>query len=121
MTAFSRTGAFVATPSPLARAANVRTRPARSDASLDAEGREMLSILGRTFFILGLGAAMVISFTGQLPLFFLPLGLFLLFGSALQWRNARPRTEARERPGLGAEKPLRARENERRMRFTDTA
>lgn len=56
-------------------------------SKLDGDTRDVLSILGRTLFVLGLGAVGVVAITGQPPLFFLPLALFLFFGSCLQWRQ----------------------------------
>jgi hypothetical protein len=53
---------------------------------LDADTRELLSVLGRTVYLLGLGTIGVVAVTGQPPLFFIPLALFLLFGSCMQWR-----------------------------------
>jgi hypothetical protein len=69
----------------------------RSD--LDADDRALLSILNRTLYLLGLGTIGVVAITGQPPLFFIPLALFLLFGSSLQWRQsakARARAEGRQ-------------------------
>lgn len=57
-------------------------------SGLDADTRGLLSISSRTLFILGLGTIGVVSITGQPPLFFIPLALFLFFGSALQWRQS---------------------------------
>lgn len=59
-------------------------------ADLDADSKDLISILGRTLFLLGLGSIAAVAVTGQLPLFFLPLGVFLLFGSVLQWRQLDP-------------------------------
>lgn len=53
---------------------------------LDAEQRAMLGILGRTFFLLALGALAIVIVSGDFPWFLLPLGLFLFFGCCLSWR-----------------------------------
>ena len=95
MTALSTTQTFVATPSDLTIAGTLVPLYAPAASNLDDDDREMLSILGRTLFFLSLGAVAVVAMTAQLPLFFLPLGLFLFFGSVLQWRQphrARVRT-----------------------------
>ena len=86
MTALSTTQTFVATPSDLTIAGKLVPLYAPAASNLDDDDREMLSILGRTLFFLSLGTVAVVAMTGQLPLFFLPLGLFLFFGSVLQWR-----------------------------------
>jgi len=65
-------------------------------SGLDADTRALLSIFSRTLYILGLGTIGVLAITGQPPLFFLPLALFLFFGSCLQWKqsaNTRARAE----------------------------
>jgi len=90
MTALSTTQTFVATPSDLTIAGKLRPLYAPAEFNLDADSREMLSILGRALFLLSLGTVAVVAMTGQLPLFFLPLGLFLFFGSVLQWRQRHP-------------------------------
>lgn len=56
-------------------------------SGLDSDTRALLSILAQTLFLLGLGTAGVVAITGQPPLFFIPLALFLLFGICLQWRQ----------------------------------
>ena len=91
MTALSTTEGYVTTPSALTKAAKLGCRYGPAEPNLDTESREMLSILGRTLFFLSLGTVAVVAITGQLPLFFLPMGLFLFLGSALQWRQTRPR------------------------------
>jgi len=90
MTALSTTQTFVATPSDLTIAGKLGPLYAPAEFNLDADSREMLSILGRALFLLSLGTVAVVAMTGQLPLFFLPLGLFLFFGSVLQWRQRHP-------------------------------
>jgi hypothetical protein len=45
-------------------------------SQLDSDTLDLLSILGRTLFLLGLGTVGVVAITGQPPLFFLPLALF---------------------------------------------
>jgi hypothetical protein len=68
-------------------------------SGLDADTRALLSILSRTLYLLGLGTIGVVAITGQPPLFFIPLALFLFFGSCLQWRqpaHARARAEGNE-------------------------
>lgn len=57
-------------------------------SGLDSDTRALLSVLGRTLYLLGLGTIGVVAVTGQPPLFFLPLALFLFFGSCLQWRQS---------------------------------
>ena len=121
MTALSTTQTFVATPSALTRAAKLGSRYASAESNLDAESREMLSILGRTLFFLSLGTVAVVAITGQLPLFFLPLGLFLFFGSALQWRQTHPArvgTTQQKYEGSVASKEV---PDEPRIRYTDAA
>ena len=87
MTALSTVDSYAFKPSALKRAAK-RSLSARAESNLDSDSREMLSILGRTLFFLGLGTIVVITITGDLPMFFVPLGLFLLLGSAMQWKQA---------------------------------
>jgi len=53
---------------------------------LDVEQKGMLEILGRTFFLLALGALAILVVSGDFPWFLLPLGLFLFFGCCLSWR-----------------------------------
>jgi hypothetical protein len=68
-------------------------------SGFDAETRAMLSILGRTLYLLALGSIGVVFITGQPPLFLFPLALFLFFGSCLQWRQSshlQARVEANE-------------------------
>jgi hypothetical protein len=88
---------------------------------LDPETRDVLSILGRTFFFLSLGTVAVVAVTGQLPLFFVPLGLFLFFGRALQWRQSRRANESDVRRMCGAADRSQAMRDERLMSYTDTA
>ncbi len=57
---------------------------------LDAEQRAMLDVLGRTFFLLALGALAIVTVSGDFPWFLLPLGLFLFFGCCLSWRQRQP-------------------------------
>lgn len=90
MTALSTTQGFVTTPSDLTIAGKIGPLYASAESNLDADTRDMISVLGRTLFFLSLGTVAVVAFAGQLPLFFLPLGLFLFFGSALQWRQTHP-------------------------------
>ena len=59
-------------------------------SALDSETRAFLSVLGRTLFLLGLGTIGVVAITGQPPLFFVPLAVFLFFVSCLQWRQPSP-------------------------------
>jgi hypothetical protein len=67
-------------------------------SGLDADPRALLSIFGRTLYLLGFGTIGVVAITGQPPLFFIPLALFLFFGSCLQWRQpSRVRARAEER------------------------
>ena len=87
MTALSTTEGYITKPSALTSAAKLGSRYAPAESNLDADSREMLSILGRTLFFLSLGTVAVVAITGQLPLFFLALGLFLFCGSAMQWRQ----------------------------------
>lgn len=57
-------------------------------SGLDTDTRALLSIFGRTLYLLGLATIGVVAITGLPPLFFMPLALFLFFGSCLQWRQA---------------------------------
>jgi hypothetical protein len=88
-----------ATASPLATSVNsIRS-------GLDADNRVLLSILSRTLYILVLGTIGVVASAGQPPLFFIPLALFLTFGSCLQWRrsaNARARAEGNQSENVTA-------------------
>jgi hypothetical protein len=59
---------------------------------LDADTLTLLSIFGRTMYLLGLGTIGIVTITGQPPLFLLPLALFLFFVSCLQRRNADTRS-----------------------------
>jgi hypothetical protein len=62
---------------------------------LDADARELLSVLSRTLYLLGLGTIGTLAITGQPPLFLISLALFLFFGSCMQWgRSANPRARA---------------------------
>ena len=90
MTALSTTECDVTTPSDLTITGKLGHLFATAESNLDADSRDMLSVLGRTLFFLSLGTVAVVAITGQLPLFFLPFGLFLFFGSALQWRQTHP-------------------------------
>ena len=121
MTALSTTEGFAATHPDLTRPSNPGILSALAHPDLDPETRDVLSILGRTLFFLGLGTVAVVAVTGQLPLFFVPLGLFLFFGSALQWRQSRRADERAVRLGCGASDTSRAKRDERRMSYTDTA
>lgn len=88
--------------------ASARTAGSSFDSGLsglDSETRALLSIFGRTLFLLGLGSAGVVAITGQPPLFFIPLALFLFFGSCLQWRqpsDTRASSEGMRSTGLVA-------------------
>lgn len=121
MSALSATNGFAATHPSVTHSSKAGIPSALAHPNLDAETREALSILGRTLFFLGLGTVAVIAVTGKLPLFFVPLGLFLLFGSALQWRQSRSAEESAVRSKRGAPVTSQAMRDERRMSYTDTA
>jgi len=121
MTALSTTQGYVTTPSDLTIAGKLGPLFATAKSNLDADSRDMLSVLGRTLFFLSLGTVAVVAITGQLPLFFLPFGLFLFFGSALQWRQSRRADDSAERLECGASGTLQVTRDERRMSYTDTA
>jgi hypothetical protein len=59
---------------------------------LDADTLTLLSIFGRTLYLLGLGTIGVVAITGQPPLFFLPLALFLFFVGCLRFGNSDARS-----------------------------
>lgn len=121
MTALSTTEGYVTTPSDLTIMGKLGHLFATAESNLDADSRDMLSVLGRTLFFLSLGTVAVVTVTGQLPLFFLPFGLFLFFGSVLQWSQthpARAATPQRKREGSVSSKNV---QDEPRKRFTDTA
>jgi len=121
MTALSTVQGYVATPSDLTIAGKLGHLYTPAESNLDADSRDMLSVLGRTLFFLSLGTVAVVAMTGQLPLFFLPLGLFLFFGSALQWRqthSARAAMAPQKRESFVSSKKVR---DEPRKRYTDTA
>lgn len=121
MTALSTTDGFAATHPDLTRPSNAGVLSALAQPDLDPETRDVLSILGRTLFFLGLGTVAVVAVTGKLPLFFVPLGLFLFFGSAVQWRQSRRAGESEVRRVCGASDRSQAMRDERRMSYTDTA
>ena len=121
MTALSTTEGYVTTPSDLTITGKLGHLFATAKSNLDADSRDMLSVLGRTLFFLSLGTVAVVAITGQLPLFFLPFGLFLFFGSALQWRQthpARAATPHRKCEGSVSSKNV---QDKPRKRYTDTA
>lgn len=122
MTTLCTTQTLVVTPSDLTIAGKLGPLYAPTGSNLDDDSREMLSILGRALFFLSLGTVAVVAVTGQLPLFFLPLGLFLFFGSVLQWRQphtTRVRTTRQnyERFAMAT----KGAPNEPRTRYTDGA
>jgi len=121
MTALSTTEGYVATTSEPTIAGKLLPLRAPSESDLNADSREMLSILGRTFYFLGLGTVAVVAVTGQLPLFFLPLGLFLFFGSALRWRRPHPARAATTQQECEGSVSSNEAQNESRTRYTDTA
>ena len=121
MTASSTIEGFAATHPGLASLSKPGALYAFAHPNLDPETKDVLSILGRTLFFLGLGTVAVVAVTGKLPLFFVPLGLFLFFGSALQWRQSRRAGESEVRRVCGAADRSQAMRDERRMRYTDTA
>ena len=87
MTALSTTKAYL-NPNPNLAAtgkSGLAYTPIR--VNIDSETREILSMLGRTLFLLGLGTVGIVAITGKFPLFFLPLGVFLFFASCLPWRQ----------------------------------
>jgi len=76
-------------------------------SSFDSDARAMISIFGRTLFLLGLGTIGIVATTGQPPLFFLPLALFLFAMSAMQWgRPAKVRvSDKREKEAVCMNSP----------------
>ena len=119
MTARITTDSYAATHSDLTLPA--KTGAVSAHPNLDPETKDMLSILGRTLFFLGLGTVAVVAATGKLPFFFVPLGLFLFFGSALQWRQSTHAHAGATRLYCGVSATSQATRDERRMSYTDTA
>lgn len=121
MTALTPVQGDVTTPSDLTIAGKLGPLYAPAESNLDADSRDMLSVLGRTLFFLSLGTVAVVAMTGQLPLFFLPLGLFLFFGSTLQWRQTHPARAAMAPQKWGSSVSSKKVQDEPRKRYTDRA